>query len=172
MARIALVCVSLLIGMFTASAQPLPLPELPTVPYYVPPEYAIDARAASYFVTTTADEDDGICGGGTGISLREAIVYCAQVATSAVVYIPDGTYSLTSEIAVTDRAIRLIGESRDGTIITTAANDHRHLKVMSTGYEFGLFNLAFLHGNSGSEAGGSLYIVGGSRWTATTSTTA
>jgi hypothetical protein len=43
-------------------------------------------------VTTTADEDNGLLGGGAGISLREAIRYSAA---GDIINLPAGTFTLT-----------------------------------------------------------------------------
>ena len=50
------------------------------------------AMAAGITVTTTTDEDNGSLGGGTGISLREAVLYSAN---GDVINVPAGTYTLT-----------------------------------------------------------------------------
>ena len=51
------------------------------------------ALAAGITVTTTTDEDNGSLGGGTGVSLREAVLYAA---TGDVIILPAGTYNLTT----------------------------------------------------------------------------
>jgi hypothetical protein len=48
--------------------------------------------AATITVTTTMDEDDGMLGGGTGISLREAIRY--SVAGDVIELAANATYVL------------------------------------------------------------------------------
>lgn len=50
------------------------------------------ALAAGITVTTTTDEDNGSLGGGTGVSLREAVLYTTN---GDVINVPAGTYSLT-----------------------------------------------------------------------------
>ena len=51
------------------------------------------ALAASITVTTTIDEDNGLLGGGSGVSLREAVLYAVS---GDVINLPTGTYTLTT----------------------------------------------------------------------------
>ena len=75
------------------------------------------ALAAGITVTTTIDEDNGSLGGGSGISLREAVLYSAN---SDVINVPAGTYTLTipgggnddgkrGDLDVVGKAITIVG---------------------------------------------------------------
>ena len=84
------------------------------------------AATGGYRVTTTTDSNDGTC--DSHCSLREAIIAANNdTGINPIVYIPDGTYTLTIAGAVEDAAatgdlditrfMTIIGEGRDTTII-------------------------------------------------------
>lgn len=86
------------------------------------------ALAASITVTTTTDEDNGSLGGGTGVSLREAVLYAS---TNDVINLPAGTYTLTipgggnndgkkGDLDVISKAITIAGAGATSTKIVAS----------------------------------------------------
>ncbi|MBK9125528.1 MAG: hypothetical protein IPM16_20715 [Chloroflexi bacterium] len=156
MHRVLFTIAAVLVCFASSLAQPPPF----AVPYYVPPEYAQDTRFVSVAVTTTADENDGSCGGGTGISLREALLHCVNTTEAASISIPDGTYILGSEIATVDKSVYLVGETRSGAIVTSTGGSFRMLNVTLDDDQFGLFNLTVIGFTSPAAPGAVMNATG------------
>ncbi len=112
-------------------------------------------------VTTTADEDNGSSGGGTGVSLREAVKYSFP---GARIYFPAGhngaTITLTNEIVFNLNASIDASHLASGLTINGGPGTNRIFTV-SSGKAAALDNLTMTGGNAGSTtipgAGGAIY---------------
>jgi hypothetical protein len=172
LARISLFAALLLMTVSLATAQtarPLPTAQvrgvIPTsAPFDLPAEYAAQTRATAYTVTTTADRNNTSCTLGD-LSLREALG--PDCDTNRTVYVPAGTYTLSSAIIVADGDLLLIGESPSSTFIESVdaprAGTSGLLLLTPDNRAITLANLTFRNGSSASGAvnfngGGSLTV--------------
>jgi predicted outer membrane repeat protein len=110
------------------------------VAYAVPG--GIQTRGSVFVVTTTADEEDlEGCDptAGEGLSLREAIEYCDQVDTNAIIYVPAGLYEITDDMdAEGYTSLAIIGEDPLTTIIDNIFEpDSIRVDISSLGLDLG-----------------------------------
>jgi hypothetical protein len=123
-----------------------------------------DRLLATINVTTTADEDNGILGGGGGISLREAIRYSAAGDT---INLPAGTFTLTIAGANEDlgavgdlditKNLTITGSGAATTTINTAAGWNNLVFHVVSGNTFSISGATISGGNiPGGNGGGIL----------------
>jgi hypothetical protein len=166
--RFVLIAALLALTMTVIQAQQTPLPvpipadrgvQTNIAPFYVPEEYASRIRGGNYTVTTTVDENGGCNDGGTGLSLREVLVYCVQVGGSNTVFLPAGDYVLDSTINTADKNIALIGENPETTRILANGLNNMMIIVLAD-HALSIMNITFTNQGTASTVGGAL-IVGG-----------
>ena len=133
---------------------------------------ATAAQAASYTVTTTADELDGspVCTTGSSVdcSLREAIGQANSNAGADTIIVPAGTYTLsvaggseelnaTGDLDITDTAgLTITGEGSGTTSIDGGAID----RVMDVKGVATIKNLTIQNGLVTDQLGGGIYVSG------------
>src|SRR4028119_1797361 len=118
-------------------------------------------------VTTTADEDNGILGGGAGISLREAIRYSA---TGDTINLPGGTFTLTIAGANEDlgatgdlditKNLTIMGAGTGNTTINTAAGGNDRVFHVLSGNTFSISGATISGGNIPGGNGGGIFNEG------------
>jgi predicted outer membrane repeat protein len=136
----------------------------PATPFYIPPEYQSHARASFVVTQTPVDEDDGSCGGGAGISLREALMYCAA-GSSLTVYVNPGIYELNSAIFVPAfTALTVVGATPTASVIRSAGPEGAGVASLFV-FQIAdtplvLMNLTLENGNVPTSDGGAIYLNG------------
>lgn len=155
----------------TAQSDLLPLPAAATsqgIVQRAPFEVAAHLRPATrlaqaYTVTRFDDPAVGECNANDGMSLREAIFHCATVTVQPTIYLPAGTYTLSSSITTSARSFFLIGESPLNTFIEPAAGVRAFdlgLAVALPPTTVTIANVTIQNSTSGA-SGNALRVVGG-----------
>jgi hypothetical protein len=111
-------------------------------------------------VTTTADEDNGLLGGGAGVSLREAVKYSAPgrlITFAAGLNGQTCTLSTGSEIVVT-KSLTLDASSLSRGLTIDGGTGTNHLFTVNSGQSLNLRGLTLTGGNG---TGASNNAVGG-----------
>jgi hypothetical protein len=155
----------------TAQSDPLPLPPAATsqgIVQRAPFEVAGHLRPATRFAqayTVTRFDDPAVieCNASDGMSLREAIFHCATPTVQPTIYLPAGTYTLSSTITTSARSFFLIGESPLNTFIEPAAGVRPFdlsLAVALPPTTVTIANVTIQNSTSGA-SGNALRVVGG-----------
>lgn len=164
----------LVVGALPVTAQPdlVPLPAAATsqgivqrAPFEVAAHLLPPATrlAQAYTVTRFDDPAVGECNANDGMSLREAIFHCATVTVQPTIYLPAGTYTLSSSITTSARSFFLIGESPLNTFIEPAAGVRAFdlgLAVALPPTTVTIANVTIQNSTSGA-SGNALRVVGG-----------
>jgi len=160
--------VSIIVTPLSAQDAPLPLPESATqpgiinrAPFEVPADVLPQTRS-SFSVTVTMFNDPavGACNATDGMSLREALVNCSSPTVQPVVYLPSGTYSLTSTITVLDRSFTLIGQNPLTTFIQGSPTDIRYFDLGPVGGDTITFANLTLRNSTSGLSGNALRVQG------------
>ena len=137
LALLALVILAALPAAAQGGVLPPPLPQRGLVqraPFEIPSHLIPQGREPIVLtVTTTADPAVGICDPNNGVSLREAIVNCANGSTQPVIYLPSGTYTLASSIVSLSNAFTLIGQDPLTTFIQGSPASTRYFDISLSG---------------------------------------
>jgi len=164
---------TLLLGIAFAiplSAQdaPLPLPYdglsvgiINRAPFEIPPDLLPQTRLPfSVTVTTFADPAVGACNASDGMSLREALVNCSSPTVQPVIYLPTGTYILTSTIVVSGNSFTVIGQSPLNTFIEGSPTNIRYFDIGLTGANIVTFANLTLRNSTSTLSGNALRVTG------------
>jgi hypothetical protein len=100
-------------------------------------------------VTTLADEDNGFLGGGSGMSLREAIKY--SVSGDVVTFGVKGTITLTGGQLVLDHNLTIQGNAAETLLVN--ANSASRAFMVNAGVTADISNIDVANGFSGSQGG-------------------
>lgn len=120
-------------------------------------------QSQAYVVTRFDDPAVGACNPVDGVSLREAIFFCATAGVQPTIYLPAGTYTLNSTITTSARSFVLIGESPLNTAIEPAPGVRPFdlgLAVANPPTAVTIANLALRNSTAGA-GGNALRVVGG-----------
>jgi hypothetical protein len=120
-------------------------------------------QSEAYVVTRFDDPAVGACNPVDGVSLREAIFFCATASVQPTIVLPAGTYRLNSTIVTSARSFFLIGESPLTTFIEPAAGVRPFdlgLAVALPPTSVTIANLTIRNSTSGA-GGNALRVVGG-----------
>lgn len=121
---------------------------------------AVEA-ATSDLVTTAADEDDGVLGGGTGVSLREALAYGTTGVVGFSPALDGATLNLASELSLTTGNF-LIDASNLPNGFTIDGGGATRLFSIDSGGLLSLHHLTLSNGFHALE-GGAILVDGDSR---------
>lgn len=162
--------IALLLFVLPAAAQDAPLPvpytgEAPGIisraPFELPSDLLPQTRAPfSVTVTMFNDPAVGACNTTDGVSLREALVNCSSLSVQPVVYLPPGTYVLSSSLVVSDRSFTVIGHSPLTTFVEASPANTRLFDITLLGSQTATFaNLTVRNSTSGA-SGNAMRVAG------------
>ncbi len=164
LALLALVILAALPAAAQGGVLPPPLPQRGLVqraPFEIPSHLIPQGRAPIVLtVTTTADPAVGQCDPNNGVSLREAIVNCANGSTQPVIYLPSGTYTLASSIVSLSNAFTLIGQDPLTTFIQGSPASTRYFDISLSGANTVTFANVTLRNSTSGLSGNALRIGG------------
>jgi hypothetical protein len=165
----AAVTALLILGLpAVAQDAPLPVPYtgatpgiISRAPFEVPSDLLPQTRAPiSLTVTMFNDPAVGACDTNNGVSLREALVNCSGPAIQPVVYLPPGTYVLSSSLVVSDRSFTVIGHSPLTTFIEASPANIRLFDIGLLGTHTATFANLTVRNSTGGSSGNAMRFAG------------
>ncbi|MCU0464328.1 MAG: hypothetical protein MUF38_07135, partial [Anaerolineae bacterium] len=130
------------------------------------PAHLLPATRVTQAYTVTRFDDPAVSGCAPqtdGLTLREAIFHCTNASTQPTIYLPAGTYTLSSTIVTSARSFVLIGESPLNTFIQPVAGVRSFdlgLAIALPPTTVTIANVTIQNSTSGA-SGNALRVVGG-----------